>query len=93
MEDKCYCCRETLKKILYNSKFSEVTIYLKSRNKISFIIETKNTEKIVQSLIKSDSMKILDYDFVIFEGVKGNIVVNISQIDAFIIKEIEDKDE
>lgn len=74
--------------IKYNPTISKVDILLNSGNHFYFLIEAKDKEKVLKSLIKKGDFHVLDYDFVIFDGLKGKAVVNISEIDAFTIEDI-----
>ncbi len=74
--------------IKYNPTISKVDILLQSGEHFCFLIEAKNKEKTLKSLIKKGDFRVLDYDFVIFDGLKGKAVVNISEIDAFTIEDV-----
>lgn len=74
---------------LYNKPLvSKVDILLQNGEQFDFLIKAEDKEKTLKSLIKKDDFHILDYDFVIFDGLKGKVVVNISEIDALKIEDI-----
>lgn len=75
--------------IKYKPIISKVDILLQSGEHFSFLINANDKEKTLKSLIKKGDFHILDYDFVIFDGLKGKAVINISEIDAFTIEDID----
>lgn len=73
---------------IYKPLVSKVNILLQSGERFNFLIKAEDKEKTLKSLIKKGDFQILDYDFVIFDGLKGKAVVNISEIDAFTIEDV-----